>query len=66
LWGLPLTESAAYLFTIRVYTYPATDLSREQCAELAVALRAMSPDSLRYKGLADRVGSVLSWLANRS
>jgi hypothetical protein len=62
LWGLPAVD--AFLFAIRVYVYDARSLrdDREQREALVAALRSMSPESQRYKSVADRFDDVLAWL----
>jgi hypothetical protein len=62
LWGLP--EVDAFLFAIRVYIYDARPIREnpEQRDALVAALRSMSPESRRYKGVADRFDTVLAWL----
>lgn len=51
LWGLP--EVRAFVFLIRVYTIPGSDVraNEEWRGQLASALRTMPEDSARYKGL---------------
>lgn len=61
LWGLA-PEADAYLFTIRVYLYPATELSTGEREALAAALQSMSPASRDYKGLTGQVDALYRWL----
>lgn len=46
----------AFLFTIRTYFYPLHDLSKFEKEKLLSAVKSMSLETLRYKGLSDSVG----------
>jgi hypothetical protein len=61
-WGLPQVRAA--VFTIRVSHVNVEDIRRDpaQRRQLVSALRSMSPQSLRYKGLADSIGAILKWI----
>jgi len=65
LW--PVENTDAFLFTIRLHVHPATALSRDPDAAsgLASALRQMSPDERRYKGLAGDADRVAEWIEKR-
>lgn len=66
IWGLPGVDAS--LFTIRVYHTPGSAI----CADagkreaLSRALRSMSAESRRYKGLENCVGDVLARLSDLS
>lgn len=49
--GFP--EANAFMFTIRTYHYPVDELTGFEKEKLLSALRSMSAESLRYKGLAN-------------
>ncbi len=51
--GLP--EVNAFLFTIRTYFYEVDELSHHEKLMLLSAVKSMSQDTLRYKGLTDSV-----------
>ncbi len=53
----------AFLFTIRTYFYAVDDLSREEKRLLLSAVESMSPQSLIYKGLADKISFLRERLA---
>lgn len=63
LTGFPQASGA--LFTIRPLTTPIRDavITAEQARALARALRSMTPDQVRYKGLETILKDVLSWLS---
>lgn len=52
------------LFTIRPYTYPLREAAPhpQQLRALAAALRTMTPEQVRYKGLAVLLPGLLEWL----
>lgn len=52
--GLP--EVNAFLFTIRTYFYKVDELLHHEKLMLLSAVKSMSQDTLRYKGLTDSVG----------
>ncbi|CAA9387313.1 MAG: hypothetical protein AVDCRST_MAG64-1012, partial [uncultured Phycisphaerae bacterium] len=62
MWGFP--EIGAALFTIRPYLLDCAALRRDpaRTAQLAAALRSMTPESLAYKGLADSRDALVRWL----
>ena len=62
LWGIP--DANAYLFAIRVYRYNVRDVCKNDARRdaLIAAVRSMSPDSLRYKGLTKDAERVLEYL----
>lgn len=62
LWGLP--GGQASLFTIRPYLIDARSIHNERqlAATLAAAIRRMSDESLRYKGLSRDRDRFLDWL----
>lgn len=66
LLGLP--EVGAAVFTIRVYFIAGSEIRAipEERAQLRSALLSMSPESLRYKGVAADRDSLLAWLAQPS
>jgi hypothetical protein len=45
----------AFLFTIRTYFYDIDELAREEKTALFRAVEGMSPQSLEYKGLTDKI-----------
>jgi len=51
--GVPATN--CFLFTIRTYFYNIEDLAAEEKQALFAAIEGMSPQSLEYKGLTDKV-----------
>jgi hypothetical protein len=51
--GLPACN--AFLFTIRTYFYPIGELAAGEKNALLAALESMSPQSLEYKGLTDKM-----------
>jgi dimethylamine monooxygenase subunit A len=51
--GLPACN--AFLFTIRTYFYPIEELAAGEKKALLAALESMSPQSLEYKGLTDKL-----------
>ncbi len=66
LTGFPAAGGA--LFTIRPSTTPLTQAVQtpEHAARLAQALRSMTPDQVRYKGLQTLLPDVLAWLDARA
>jgi hypothetical protein len=62
--GFPAIDSL--LFTIRTYFYDIATLkqSPEKRRALLSALQSMSPETLRYKGLAEDLPLILDWLDN--
>ena len=62
LWGLP--EARAFVFFIRVYTIPGSEVraNKEWREQLTSALRTMPEDSVRYKGLAESRNALTSYL----
>ncbi len=64
MWGFPRVGAA--LFTIRTYLYDLADLRHDPAtrAPLVDALRSMSPESLRYKGIAPHADALLQWLTS--
>jgi hypothetical protein len=48
-------EQNAFLFTIRTFFYDIEELSTEEKEALFMAVEGMSPESLEYKGLTDKV-----------
>ena len=62
LW--PVDGTDAFLFTIRLHVHPGTAIITDPDAArgLATALRNMTPDERRYKGLLDDADRVASWL----
>ncbi len=62
LWGLP--EVRAFVFFIRVYTIPGSEVrtNEEWREQLASALRTMPEDSARYKGLEESRDALISFL----
>jgi len=62
LHGMPDVD--AYLFGIRIYHYDLLEVCAEQLRRdaLRAALQSMSPESQRYKGLADRMPGVLAYI----
>ena len=54
------------LFTIRTYFYDVADLKHDNAKRQALlsALQTMSPETLRYKGLAQSLPLILEWLQN--
>lgn len=63
LWGFPALNAA--LFGIRVYFIDGCEIRQnpEERELLSAALRSMTPESLRYKGLSECLPDVLRWLA---
>lgn len=66
LWGLPGKNDGgdAYLFAIRIYLYDAREITADPARRHALlsALRSMSPESRRYKGLAAHADAMLTYL----
>jgi len=48
-------EQNAFLFTIRTFFYDIEELSGDEKQALFTAVEGMSPESLKYKGLTDKV-----------
>ncbi|HEX5168465.1 MAG TPA: DUF3445 domain-containing protein [Cyclobacteriaceae bacterium] len=46
----------AFLFTIRTYFYSVDELSQHEKEMLSSAIKSMSPDTLKYKGLTESFG----------
>jgi hypothetical protein len=61
--GFP--EVNAFLFTIRTYFYAVDGLSTHEQRMLSSALMSMSPETLRYKGLAESAGFLEDKLIRR-
>lgn len=61
-WGFP--QIAAALFTIRTYFTDCRQIRRDssKLARLTSAIESMTPDTLRYKGIADAKPEILRWL----
>ncbi len=61
-WGFPLI--AAALFTIRTYFADCRQIRRDpaKLARLTCAIESMTPETLRYKGIADTKPEILRWL----
>lgn len=61
-WGFP--EVAAALFTIRTYFTDCQEIKREpeKLTRLACAIESMTPETLRYKGIANAKTEILRWL----
>jgi hypothetical protein len=64
-WGFP--EQEASLFTIRTSFRDGEAIRQDPVlgAALASAIESMSPESLRYKGLAGSRDEILGWLRSR-
>ncbi len=64
IWGFPQTNAA--LFTIRTYLTNVQELRADRWRrdKIIAALRSMSDESLRYKGIADR-DLILHWLQRK-
>ena len=64
IWGFP--QSQAALFAIRTYLTDVASIRQDQWRRdmLCAALRSMSVESLRYKGIADRE-AIISWLQQK-
>jgi hypothetical protein len=60
--GLPACN--AFLFTIRTYFYPIEELTGSEKNALLAALESMSPQSLEYKGLTDKLDLLRQLLAS--
>jgi hypothetical protein len=62
IWGLP--EYAAALFTIRTYFRDCQVIKQDTSlqSKLIAAIKSMTLDSLRYKGLIESKNSILEWL----
>jgi hypothetical protein len=58
--GLPACN--AFLFTIRTYFYPIEELAFNEKKALLAALESMSPQTLGYKGLTDKLDLLRLWL----
>lgn len=52
----------AFMFTIRTYFYKVSELNGGERAKLAEALKSMTPETLRYKGLNNSIDSLLASL----
>ena len=63
--GFP--EQQAALFTIRTYLYEVADIARvpERRDALLSALRSMSAETRKYKGLARSMPEILAWLSGK-
>jgi hypothetical protein len=61
-WGFPQVDAA--LFTIRTYFTDCRQIKRDptKLAQLTFAIESMSPETLRYKGIADAKPEILGWL----
>ena len=64
MWGLPKVSAA--VFTIRVSHLDGAAIRADPArrAALISAVRSMSADSLQYKGLAESVDELVSWLSS--
>lgn len=60
---LPLPALGRALFVIAPRVAPLTGLTGQQRAELAAAVRSMSPEALAYKGIAGVREDLLAWLS---
>ncbi len=62
LWGLP--EVSAFVFTIRTYFVPASEVRRNEREriQLRAALESMTPESQVYKGVRESLPELLRWL----
>lgn len=62
IWGLPQVNAS--LFTIRPYLFPAEQVRADEAARNAMvqALRGMSDDAAKYKGLANDREALIAWL----
>lgn len=59
----PFPDLDASLFTIRTYFLDvASELSQDERTQLAAAIRSMSPEQLRYKGLSASRDPILTWI----
>ena len=61
-WGFP--QIAAALFTIRTYFTDCREIKRNpsKLNALTCAIESMTPEILRYKGIADAKAEILCWL----
>ena len=61
-WGFP--QEAAALFTIRTYFTDCREIKRSpsKLKALSCAIESMTPETLRYKGIADAKAEILRWL----
>ncbi len=61
-WGFP--QIAATLFTIRTYFTDCQKIRQDssKLARLTGAIESMTPQTLRYKGIADAKSEILRWL----
>jgi hypothetical protein len=62
IWGLPAVNAAA--FVIRVSHIPGDQIrsNPDQREQLIAALKSMTPEAQRYKGVAGSVDAILKWL----
>jgi hypothetical protein len=62
IWGLPAVGAA--VFTIRTYLYDAERFRADPVlrAALGAALRSMTEESRRYKGLAESFEELVGWI----
>ena len=62
LWGLPEVDAAIFTIRISFVDGEAIRANAVERSQLCAALRSMTPESRRYKNVAERADEIITWL----